>query len=581
MLSLHKVLSFASLSPVVTSLARVLGSIDDLPDDVEPFDFIIAGGGTAGSVLASRLSEDPKFNVLVVEAGPDNTNVLELIVPAFQVNITAQYFWNYTSEPMPGLNGRTLPVPRGHVLGGSSSVNGQVYTRGSTDDYKYWARAARDPRWEWDALWPYILRNERWTDPAGGRNSSGEYIPKVHGHEGNVLTSLPWNGAFPHELRALENANIQDDEFPILRDVNGGRPIGLSRMQSTIGHGERSSAATAYLGSQVRDRPNLTILLNTYITRVLQSNPTTDDTGLDIRTIEVATRFGDVKRNFTATKELILSAGVIGTPQILLNSGIGNATELSKFGIAPVIDLPDVGQHMTDHVVAVLAWEHAPHNATPLPADLAWEMWERDRTGPLTERHAHLILWSRIPGDSDLFKQHDDPATGPNSPHLEMPFNDPTVSLLALLTPKSEGSVKLRSIDPFDDPLIDLNFFSHPFDMDAIKEGIRTMKRFFTSPAWDGYITGFAGPDPDALSDEEFQNVIKANARTFWHQVGTARMSSKHSAEGVVDAELNLKGAKGLKIVDASVFPYVPAAHTQAPVYILAERAVHLIRDAL
>ena len=161
--------------------------------------------------------------------------------------------------------------------------------------------------------------------------------------------------------------------------------------------------------------------------------------------------------------------------------------------------------------------------------------------------------------------------------------------------------MKLRSGNPFDDPLIDLNFFSHPFDMEAIREGVRTMNRFFTSSAWDGYITGFAGPDPDALSDEEFQNEVKANARTFWHQVGTARMSSKNSTEGVVDAELNLKGATGLRIVDASVFvsgprrfmdetalgidhaffqPYVPAAHTQAPVYILAERAVDLIRAA-
>ncbi|KAJ2922055.1 hypothetical protein H1R20_g15046, partial [Candolleomyces eurysporus] len=268
-------------------------------------------------------------------------------------------------------------------------------------------------------------------------------------------------------------------------------------------------------------------------------------------------------RILSAAKEIILSGGVIGTPQILLNSGIGNKTELETLGIPPLLNLPDVGQGLTDHVATTIAWTVIPSNTPTIDETTALAMWQENRTGPLTEKFTHQILWSRFQPDSSIFKEFKDPSTGPTSPHIEMPLGSDSgpAGTFCLLTPHSRGSVKLRSKNPFDDPLIDLGLLSHPFDMAALKEG-------------------FQGPDPDNLSDEEFEKIIRDSAFTYLHPVGTASMSSKKSKRGVVDHELKLKGATGIRIVDASVFPYILTAHTQAAVYILAERAADLIRDA-
>ncbi|TEB27549.1 alcohol oxidase [Coprinellus micaceus] len=485
--------------------------------------------------------------------------------------------WTYMSEPTSGLNGRSVMVPRGHVLGGSSSINGMVYTRGSSDDYDKWAELSGDRRWSWKALWPYILRHERWGPPVGGRNATGEYDPKVHGYSGKVSTSLPWDGPVEHDLRTVKNAELQK-EFPITLDVNAGRPMGVSWMQSTIGNGERSSASTAYLTPEVRERPNLTILVNTYITRVLPVRTTGHVP--DIRTVEVAPRTGGETRTLTASRELILTAGVIGTPQIFLNSGIGNKTELSALAIPCVLDIPDVGMGLTEHTAANLAWTITPRPTNPIAQDVAWAMWTANRTGPYSAAFTHQMLWARLPVNSQALKDFGDPSAGPRSPHLEMPLDSARSAYLVLLTPYSRGSVKIRSKDPFDGLVIDLNVFSHPFDIAAIKEGIRLAKRFYSGAAWDGYISSFNGPDPDSLSEAEFRTRVTQNALTFYHPVGTAKMSPKNAKHGVVDPELRLKGASGLRIIDSSVFPHIPTAHTQAPVYILAERGVDFIRDS-
>ncbi|KAF6749239.1 hypothetical protein DFP72DRAFT_1142742 [Ephemerocybe angulata] len=572
-------LFLAPLLPAVN--AEVYQSLDAFPLNLtRSFDFIIAGGGTAASVLAGRLSENNRFNVLLIEAGNDTASVIELIIPAWATKRNdTEFNWRFVSEPMEGLNNRTIDIPRGRGLGGSSAINAMVYTRGSKDDYDNWGRVTGDRRWGWEALQPYIRRHERWTGATGGRDPTGQYDPKVHGYRGNTQTSLGWYEPSDFDLRVRRNGVLQSEEFPNVLDLNAGKPIGATWIQSTIGNGERCSAARGYLTPSARERPNLTILLNTYITRVL---PTPDNVSkkLDIRTVEIAPRYGGTRRALTASKELILSGGVIGTPHILLNSGIGNKTELEALGIPSIRDLPDVGQGITEHVSIAASFTTVPLNQTTIDDATALEMWQQNRTGPLTERFPnHQLLWFRLPKNATLFQTYKDPSTGPTSPQFVWGL-DPTASgTLVLLSPYSRGTLKLSSSDPFARPRINYNLLSHPYDLAALKEGIRSLKRYYSGPAWEGYITGFTGPDPDVLSDDQFEQVVRNGAFTTLHPVGSAQMSAKGSKGGVVDPELRVKGVSGLRVIDASVFPYVPAANSQAAVYILTERAVDMIRD--
>ncbi|KAF6750071.1 GMC oxidoreductase-domain-containing protein, partial [Ephemerocybe angulata] len=360
-------------------------------------------------------------------------------------------------------------------------------------------------------------------------------------------------------------------------------------MQSTIGNGERYSPAKGYLTPTAQPWPNLAIVLNAYITRVLPVKP---GRKLDIRTIEIAPRYGGnsragiesgARRTLTASKELIVSAGVIGSPQILLNSG--NKAELTALGIPSVQDSPDVGQGIMEHVSLITGVTTVPLNTTIINEETALAMWKQNRTGPLTVRlTGHQLLWYRLPAKSPLFKEYKDPPSGTGSPHIEWSLDTTGSGSLVLLAPYSRGTLKLRSNNSFDKPRIYYNLLSHPYDIAALKEALRSLKRYYSGPAWDGFVTGFKGPDPDALSNEALEKAIRDGAFTSLHPVGSAQMSPKNSKRGVVDPDLRVKGLSGLRIVDASVRELqratMPAGHTQAPVYILAERAVDFIRES-
>ncbi|RXW13839.1 hypothetical protein EST38_g12015 [Candolleomyces aberdarensis] len=555
---------------------KVLENLEQLDSAKESYDFVIVGGGIGGSTVASRLSENPRFNVLLIEAGPTNEGVIEIAVPAFFTRINNTYSWGHVTTPQTGLNNRSLAFNQARVLGGSSSHNGMVYTRGSSDDFDLWGKVSEDRSWSWENLFPYFLRNEKLVPPPGGRNASGQYDPRFHGTRGLTSVSLPWGGPTDFDLLAIKNAE-QSNEIKFNLDVNSGKPSGLVWVQATIGNGERSSAAVGALGGKVKERPNLTILLNTHATRVL---PSKESRQLDIRTVEIVSVSSGNKTTVTAKKELIVSGGAFGTPHLLLNSGIGDKKELEDVKVKSIHHLPDVGKGLSDHLTFQVAWS-ANGVVRPVDTVAALEEWQTNRTGPLTEAVGHQLVFSRIPADAPLFKEHGDPAAGPNSPHIEISLatrGSQVSAFVALLTPKSRGTVKIASNNPLDKPLIDTGYLTHPFDLLAFKEGARIAKRWYEGPAYEGYITGFLGPDPDTLSEREFDNALKAGASTWWHPVGTASISPKGAKHGVLDPELKVKGVKGLRVVDASAIPYVPTAHTQAAVYVLAERASDLIK---
>ncbi|XP_006461554.1 hypothetical protein AGABI2DRAFT_205343 [Agaricus bisporus var. bisporus H97] len=568
---------------ITSGLCTVYQQLSDLSE--KKFDFVIVGGGTAGAVLANRLSEVKKFQVLVIEAGPSDEGVLDSQVPLFALNLqNSPYDWNFTTTPQKFANGRRVPYARGHILGGSSSINLMVYARGTVDDYDRWARVTGDPGWSWDEMFPYLIKVERFVPPTDGRNITGEFNPVIHGYDGMTRISLPNRLELPFDTNVRAAADELGGNFEYKLDLNGGNPLGTTWSQATIGGGQRSSAATSYLTREVLERRNLHVLLNTRTTRVQRSNNFRSD-GPEFDHVEVFGN-GNKSRIFQATKEVILSAGSIGSPHILFHSGFGDAKELQSVGINPLVNLPSLGKNLTDHPsfqVDFAANTTEPNvlaNSTLLAEAL--EQWNNSRTGPLSNIANNNLIWGRLPINSSF----DDPSAGASSPHWEFipvlnlrPIPDPhVVAIVSIVSPASRGTLTINSSDPFDSPVIDPAFFTAPVDVAAARDAIRNIRKFFAAKAWEGYIISEAVASAHAESDDKLDTFISGNFATTWHPVSTAMMSPRGADYGVVDPDLKVKGIRGLRIVDASVMPFITAGNTQAAVYAIAERAADFIK---
>ncbi|KXN82932.1 Choline dehydrogenase, mitochondrial [Leucoagaricus sp. SymC.cos] len=550
----------------------LLNNLEDFPHEANDYDFVIVGGGLAGSVVATRLGENPTSRILVIEAGPEE--IFETRVPGLWPTLAqTRVDWNFTTTPQQGLNGRTVEYPRAKMLGGCSSHNGMVYTRGSSDDWDRYARMAGNTGLTWKNILPVMFKvslsktstgkiganihlantrdfyqTEHLTKPV----PSGHLDPTVHGKSGKVSVAAPFSNIAFNNMLLQASAELKE-EFPFLLDMNAGRAIGIGWVQSTVDNGERSSAVTGYLNETSN---NVHALLNTLATRVFPVN----QTGLEFRGVEVAANAQGPRRQIIAKKEVIVSGGAINTPQVLLNSGIGSSEELKKFGILTLVNNPSVGKNFSDQTSTPVAFA-ARTQSTDFDQQAALKQWNESRTGPLSRSLlTNHITWVRLPANSPPFQSgFIDPTGGPNSPHIEMIWTSLNTISSSTADPASTpqvssgGSITLASSDPFDQPLIDFGMFIEPMDIAIAREGIRSARRLYSAPGVKDSVLGTTSPAANVTSDEELDAYIRNVTSPLGHVLGTAAMSPRNASWGVVDPDFRVKGTKGLRIVDASV----------------------------
>jgi choline dehydrogenase-like flavoprotein len=526
-------------------------------------DYIIIGGGSAGCVLAARLTEDPSVRVALIEAGPPDSSVL-IHCPAGLALLAknGQANWAFETVPQPGLGGRRGYQPRGKVLGGSSSVNAMIYARGQHADYDEWA-AQGNEGWGWRDVLPYFKRaehNERGADA-------------FHGTGGplNVMDLRSPNRFGPVFVQAAVQAGFAPNP-----DFNGADQEGVGMYQVTHKKGERFSAAKAYLTPNL-SRPNLQVITQAYTTRILMEGK---------RAVGIEYREGGQLHQLKAAREVLLCAGALQSPQLLMLSGIGPAAHLQSHGIAVAHDLPGVGRNLHDHVDVVQVVD-APQlkdlfglSAAGLVRVLKGIFeWRNFRSGMLTTNFAEAGGFIKSdPGEArpDLQLHF---VVGKLVDHgRKTVFGHGYSCHVCLLRPQSRGSVQLASRDPAAAPLIDPNFLGDADDLQRMVRGFKIMRRILSQSV----LAGFGGRElpasAGAKSDEQIEAFIRSRADTIYHPAGSCRMGN--GALDVVDAKLQVHGVAGLRVVDASIMPRLVSGNTNAPTIMIAEKAADMIKAA-
>jgi choline dehydrogenase len=526
----------------------------------QDYDYIVIGAGTAGCVLAARLSENAAHRVCLIEPGGSEQHPYIRIPAAVGAAIMSPRFgWGLTTVPQAALNGRQVPLPRGKVIGGSGSINGMAYYRGPAADFDDWA-AAGNPGWSYADLLPYFLRSEHNPEYAGSR---------YHAIGGPMGVSFPTSR---NRLCHAFNAAMASLGYEELEDFNIPEPNGYGFRQGTIWNGRRVSTASAYLRPAM-GRPNLTVLSLTQARRILFDGKRA--VGVEIQAS------GGVKR-LRAHREIVLSAGSYHSPHVLLHSGIGDQDELRRWGIDPVHHLPAVGKHLRDHPSAAIALDMS--NATSY--GLSWKALPRNlvqffryflvRTGPLASNLFETNAYIRTREDVDrpdlqlVFQ----PARRNIKP-FPLPLGHGFAIAAVCLYPKSAGAVSLSGPDPLAAPLIDLRIGSDEADLEFLVAGLKLARRIAAHESFKPYAASERMPGPDVTEDAALLDYVRETLVTVHHPVSSCRMGP--AGDNVVDHELRVHGLEALRVADASVFPRVVGANTNAAVVAVGEKASDLI----
>jgi choline dehydrogenase-like flavoprotein len=533
-----------------------------MSDVKREFDYLVLGGGSAGSAVASRLTEDPSVTLCLFEAGDrgDDWVIRTPLAGALMVP-SKLHNWGFKTVPQPGLNGRRGYQPRGRTLGGSSAINAMIYVRGHRWDYDHWA-ALGNTGWGFDDVLPYFKRSENNADfAADGLHGAGGPLEVSY-----PRTDNPWQQIF---LEAATEAQFRSNA-----DFNGPEQEGFGVYQVTQKNGERWSAARGYLHPHIGKRPNLAVECGARVLRILVENG---------RAVGVEIRQGGEVKTFRARREVIVSAGALQSPQILLLSGIGDAAQLKAHGIAVVHHLPGVGADLQDHPDFIFGYQADSLDLIGISAAGSLRFikeilrYRRERRG--------LVASNFAEAGGFLKTRPDLPAPDIQIHFIVAMVDDHARKLrmghgfsahLCLLRPQSRGSVTLASADPTAAPLIDPAFLTHPQDIEDMVAGFKATRRIMDAPA----LKSVRGRDlftQGVETDDDIRAILRARVDTVYHPVGTCRMGVDDRA--VVDPRLRVRGIAGLRVVDASIMPTLIGGNTNAPSIMIGEKAADMIRE--
>ncbi|KAL2866195.1 GMC family oxidoreductase [Aspergillus lucknowensis] len=596
-------LVFSAHGRILTSNAQLLPT----------YDYVIVGGGVSGLTVANRLSEDPKNRILVIEAGDFDQDEDSILIPGLAgTAVGTQYDWNLTYVSNPDAGDREVSIPQGKAVGGSSLLNRMTLDRGSSADYDRWS-ALGNRGWGWADLFPYFKKSETSTPPSDELVAEWDvgYDESVHGSSGYLQSSYtPWIWpSTKHFVSALTGLGIQIPHDAAGGDAVGGYFTPHNQDPATI---TRSDARRAYW-TAASSRPGLSLITGRRVTRLITKQTAQ---GAKVTGVEFAASEYSTPKVVKTSKEVILAAGAIHTPQLLQLSGIGDPAVLSELDIAVVADVPGVGRNFQDHLYIPVVFScDFPLTAANLTANTSFAaesmaLYNTHRTGPYSDATGDFLAF--LPAESftteaatlhSLAKDQDsttylDPDTprsvkenyaiqhalltdgliATDQAQIEIIWTDGTF-ITGLQHPFSRGNVRLASKDPFAAPLADSAFLRNPIDVKILVEAIKFARSVVQTPSLAAFNPVEAAPGADVTSDADLEAYVRGAAESLFHPSGTAVVGT-YELGGVVDTEFRVYGVQGLRVVDASVFPMLPATHIQSSVYAVAEKAADAIKSS-